>query len=136
MNSLAPSLVQLQIHQGAAAGHVLSADQLPIRLGRGKGCHLQLTDEGVWEQHGEIDVNTDQQFILRRHPEAGVMINGEPAGEITTLVNGDEIELGTAKLQFWLGGVRQKNLALREAAAWALLGAITLAEVILLLWLT
>ena len=126
MNSLAPSLVQLQIRQGAAAGHILSADQLPIRLGRGKGCHLQLTEEGVWEQHGEIDVNIDQQFILRRHP----------AGEITTLGNGDEIELGTTKLQFWLGGVRQKNLAVREAAAWVLLGTITLAEVILLLWLT
>ena len=136
MNSLAPSLIQLQIRQGAAAGHVLSTDQLPIRLGRGKGCHLQLTEEGVWEQHGEIDVNIDQQFILRRHPAAGVMINGEPAGEITTLGNGDEIELGTAKLQFWLGGVRQKNLAVREAAAWVLLGTITLAEVILLLWLT
>ena len=136
MNSLAPSLVQLQIRQGAAAGHVLSTDQFPIRLGRGKGCHLQLTEEGVWEQHGEIDVNIDQQFILRRHPAAGVMINGEPAGEITTLGNGDEIELGTAKLQFWLGGVRQKNLAVREAAAWVLLGTITLAEVILLLWLT
>lgn len=97
---------------------------------------MQLTEEGVWEQHGEIDVNIDQQFILRRHPAAGVMINGEPAGEIMTLCNGDEIELGTAKLQFWLGGVRQKNLAVREAAAWVLLGTITLAEVILLLWLT
>ena len=97
---------------------------------------MQLTEEGVWEQHGEIDVNADQQFILRRHPEAGVMINGEPAGEITPLGNGDEIELGSAKLQFWLGGVRQKNLAAREAAAWVLLGTITLAEIILLLWLT
>ena len=64
------------------------------------------------------------------------MINGEPAGESTPLSNGDEIELGAAKLQFWLGGVRQKNLAAREAAGWALLGAITVAEVILLLWLT
>ena len=136
MNPPTPSLVQLQVRQGAAAGHVLSADQLPIRLGRGKGCHLQLADEGVWEQHGEIDINADQQFILRRHPEAGVMINGEPAGESTPLSNGDEIELGAAKLQFWLGGVRQKNLAAREAAGWALLGAITVAEVILLLWLT
>ena len=136
MNSSKPSLVQLQVRHGAAAGHVLSADQLPLRLGRSRGCHLQLTEEGVWEQHGEIDVNADQQFILRRHPEAGVMINGEPAGEITPLGNGDEIELGSTKLQFWLGGVRQKNLAAREAAAWALLGAITLAEIILLLWLT
>ena len=136
MNSSEPSLVQLQVRQGVAVGHVLLTKQLPLRLGRGKGCHMQLTEEGVWEQHGEIDINADQQFILRRHPEASVMINGEPAGEITTLGNGDEIELGSAKLQFWLGGVRQKNLAAREASAWALLGAIILAEIILLFWLT
>lgn len=136
MNSDTPSLIQVQVQSGMAAGHTIAVNQLPIRLGRGKGCQLQLADHGVWEQHAELDINESGQFILRRHPEAGVMINGEPAEECTALCNGDAIELGSAKLQFWLGTVRQKNLAAREAAAWALLAAVTVAEVILLLWLT
>ena len=57
MNSSEPSLVQLQVRQGAAVGHVLLADQLPLRLGRSKECQMQVTEEGVWEQHGEIDIN-------------------------------------------------------------------------------
>ena len=47
----------------------------------------------------------------------------------------DLIEIGMVKIQFWLGSVEQKNLGIREAAAWAVLLAVTMAEIYLLFWL-
>ena len=64
------------------------------------------------------------------------MVNGEPLKETLPLRNGDQIEVGTGKLQFFLGNVRQKNLHTHETIMWILLGALTLTEIILILWLS
>ena len=63
------------------------------------------------------------------------MVNGKPLEGIQPLHNGDLIEIGMVKIQFWLGSVQQKNLGIREAAAWALLLSVTIAEIYLLFWL-
>ena len=129
------SLGQLHITAGKMAGQYYPANTFPLTIGRGTACNLQMTDSGIWEQHLEIDVDRQYHLLIRCNPETTAMINGEPLRETQTLRNGDQIEIGTGKIQFWLGNVRQKNLHYHETIMWVLLGILTLAEITLILWL-
>ncbi|HWQ91015.1 MAG TPA: hypothetical protein VN673_05035, partial [Clostridia bacterium] len=51
------------------------------------------------------------------------------------LRNGDDIDLGGLKLQFWLSETRQKPLAFRELLTWAGIALISLAQIALIYWL-
>ena len=117
------------------AGQYYPANTFPLTIGRGTACNLQMTDSGIWEQHLEIDVDRQYRLLIHCNPETTAMINGEPLRETQTLRNGDQIEIGTGKIQFWLGNVRQKNLHNHETIMWVLLGILTLAEITLILWL-
>ncbi|MDG2214081.1 MAG: FHA domain-containing protein [Verrucomicrobiota bacterium] len=129
------SLGQLHITAGKMAGQYYPANTFPLTIGRGKDCDLQMTDSGIWEQHLEIDVDREYRLLVHCNPEATAMINGEPLIETQNLRNGDQIEIGTGKVQFWLGNVRQKNLHNHETIMWVLLGILTLSEIALILWL-
>ncbi len=129
------SLGQLHITAGKMAGQYYPANTFPLTIGRGKDCDLQMTDSGIWEQHLEIDVDRGYRLLVHCNPEATAMINGEPLIETQNLRNGDQIEIGAGKVQFWLGNVRQKNLHNHETIMWVLLGILTLAEITLILWL-
>ncbi len=129
------SLGQLHITAGKMACQYYPANTFPLTIGRGTACNLQMTDSGIWEQHLEIDVDRQYHLLIRCNPETTAMINGEPLRETQTLRNGDQIEIGTGKIQFWLGNVRQKNLHNHETIMWVLLGILTLAEITLILWL-
>ena len=63
------------------------------------------------------------------------MVNGQPLEGLQLLHNGDLIEIGMVKIQFWLGTVQQKTLGIREFAVWALLLIVTVVEIYLLRWL-
>ena len=138
MNSSNPnldSLGQLHITAGEMAGQYYPASNFPLTIGRRKDCNLQMTDSGIWEQHLEIDVDKQYRLFIHCNPETTAMINGEPLREAQTLRNGDQIEFGTGKIQFWLGNVRQKNLHNQEKIMWVLLVILTLIEITLILWL-
>ena len=128
-------LVQLNILSGECRQHCFQSDDFPIRIGRGKKCHLKLTAKGVWKNHLELNLNKEHHFTIQTASGATAMVNGKPLKGVQLLRNGDLIEIGLVKIQFWLGTVQQKNLGIREAAAWALLLALTMAEIYLLLWL-
>jgi hypothetical protein len=51
------------------------------------------------------------------------------------LRNGDSIDIGSLKLQFWLSDTRQFGLRFREGLTWAALGFISLGQVGLIYWL-
>ena len=51
------------------------------------------------------------------------------------LRNGDTIQVGSLKLQFWLSETRQHGLRLREWFVWTLIGAISLAQIAAVYWL-
>ena len=128
-------LAQLNILSGEQPPHCLQPGNFPARIGRGKDCQVQLTGEGIWEQHLELRLEEDQFFSIRPASEATAMVNGEPLEEVRTLRNGDVIEIGMVKLQFLLGPIQQKKLGLREAATWLMVGLIIAGEIFLLLWL-
>jgi pSer/pThr/pTyr-binding forkhead associated (FHA) protein len=126
--------VQLKILCGNKAGVQWTTRHFPVRIGRAATADLQLEEPGVWDRHLRIDFRSSQGFILRTEPEALVQVNGESLQE-TMLRNGDTIQIGALKLQFWLGETRQSSLKVREAFSWALVMVVSLAQVALIYWL-
>ena len=135
-NTANHSMVQLNILSGEYQQQFVKSNTFPIRIGRGENCQLQLVDTGIWENHLELNLNEKHHFTIQTASDATAMVNGKPLEGVQLLRNGDLIEIGLVKIQFWLGTVRQKNLRIREAAAWALLLAVTMAEIYLLFWLS
>lgn len=127
-------MVQLRILSGKKAGAAWVARRFPVRIGRAAGADLQLEEEGVWDQHIVLDFQPAQGFVLSAQPNALTRLNGQPVQQ-ALLRNGDAIELGSLKLQFWLGQTRQAGLRLREAFTWTAIGLIALAQLALLYWL-
>jgi pSer/pThr/pTyr-binding forkhead associated (FHA) protein len=127
-------MVQLQILSGKKAGTAWVARRFPVRIGRSAAAGLQLEEDGVWDQHLQLDLIPAQGFRLSAQPNALTAVNGQPV-EQTLLRNGDLIEIGSLKMQFWLSETRQAGLRLREWLTWAAVAAISLGQVGLIYWL-
>ena len=127
-------MVQLRILSGKKAGEAFIARHFPVRVGRSSAADLRVEEDGVWEQHLELDFRPGEGFFLKAHPEALARINGETVGQ-ARLKNGDGIEIGSLKLQFWLSETRQSTLRAREWLTWAGIGIISLGQVLLVYWL-
>ena len=59
-------------------------------------------------------------------------VNAQAMQQPTLLRNGDIIELGGSKLQFWLAEARQRGLAIREWLTWIALALISLSQIALI----
>ncbi len=127
-------MVQLKILSGTNTGTEHVARRFPCLIGRASSADCRLPDAGVWDQHLELSLNYPTGFILRLQPNALATVNGQPFEEII-LRNGDLIEIGAVKIQFWLGEVRQTSLAWREWATWLALAALCAAQLALIYWL-
>lgn len=119
---------RLDILNGRLAGQTRMVEQLPFGIGRHAEAGLRLEEPGVWDRHVELEWRFPEGFIVRRRADAPATVNGQPFTE-QRLRNGDMLELGGAKLQFWLGDVAQKRLAFREVLVWAALAALVGAQV-------
>lgn len=127
-------MVQLQILSGKQAGATFVARHFPVRIGRAAASDLRSEEAGVWERHLEILFHPGDGFKLRAASDALVQVNSQPAQEVL-LRNGDVVEAGSLKLQFWLGETRQPSLHWREGLTWVGIGAITLGQIGLIYWL-
>jgi pSer/pThr/pTyr-binding forkhead associated (FHA) protein len=127
-------MVQLKILSGKKAGTVWMARRFPVRIGRSANASLQLEEDGVWDQHLQLDLVPIQGFRLSAQPDALTAVNGQPV-EQTILRNGDLIEIGSLKMQFWLSETRQAGLRLREVFIWVVLAAVSLGQLGLIYWL-
>ena len=127
-------MVQLAILSGKTAGATWAARRFPVRVGRAQNCDLQLQEQGVWDRHFNIELDPAIGFVLSASPEALVVANNQPVRR-AVLRNGDVIEIGAVKLQFWLGEARRRGLGIREVLFWTLLAAITAGQIALIYWL-
>jgi len=127
-------MVQFSILSGKKAGAQWMARRFPVRVGRAVGTDLQLEDDGVWDEHFQLAFRSGEGFVLTTTGQALTSINGEPCQK-SVLRNGDVIDAGAAKLQFWLAEARSRGLRFREAATWAGIAAVFLAQIGLLYWL-
>jgi pSer/pThr/pTyr-binding forkhead associated (FHA) protein len=127
-------MIQLQILTGKQAGTRWVARRFPVRVGRAAANDLRLEEDGVWEQHCSLNFDPAEGFVLTAQPEALLAVNHE-AVRSARLRNGDRIEMGSTRLQFWLNEVPQRSQRLREAFVWALVIAVCVAEVAVVYWL-
>ena len=127
-------IVQFKILSGQKAGISWETRRFPVRIGRVATADLRLEEAGVWDHHLEVDFRPNQGFLLRTQPDAWVQVNGQRL-ERTILRNGDAIEIGGLRLQFWIGEARQASLRLREGFSWSLIVTVSLAQVAVIYWL-
>jgi pSer/pThr/pTyr-binding forkhead associated (FHA) protein len=127
-------VVQFLVLSGKSAGTTWVARRFPVRIGRAASSDLRLEDPGVWNEHLVLELNSTKRFSLTVFPDAITSVNGKPATQVI-LRNGDTIELGHAKLQFWLDQARQKGLRFGEVFTWLVFVAVTVAEILLVYWL-
>ena len=126
-------MVQFKILSGKKAGSLWDARRFPVRVGRASSANLQIEEPGVWEEHLKVSVDPEG-FVLETQGSALASINGQPV-QRAALRNGDTIEMGSVKLQFWLSEARQRRQGLREAFVWTLISAVCLAQIALVYWL-
>ena len=127
-------MVCCHILSGKEAGAKVSTVRFPWRVGRAAGEDLRLEEPGVWDHHCEVVLDFSDGFILRAHPDARTLINGQN-GDHARLRNGDVIEMGAVKLQFWLAETVQPSLRWIEWQFWLLIGALSLGQIAIIYWL-
>jgi predicted component of type VI protein secretion system len=122
-------MVQLQILSGNRTGTRFSGDHFPIRVGRSEESDLTLQEPGVWPRHFQITWQSEG-LILEAEPDALISVN-EAAIHRAVLRNGDVITVGSLKIRFSLGPMRQSSLAVCEWLTWVALGVLCLGQVAL-----
>lgn len=127
-------MLQLQVLSGKQAGVVFNARRFPVSVGRNGGNQLRLEDDGVWDNHFNISLDSREGFTLTTHPGALLDVNSESV-QNARLRNGDIITAGSARLVFRIGETTQRGLALSEAFAWLMVAAVTVLEISLVYWL-
>jgi hypothetical protein len=90
---------------------------------------LALQEPGVWPRHFQITWQ-EEGLIIEAEVDALISVNNA-AVRRTVLRNGDVITVGSSKLRFSLGPVRQSSTALSEWLTWAALAALCLGQVAL-----
>ena len=124
-------MFQLKILSGRQAGGTWSARRFPVSVGRLPTADLSLQDGGIWDEHFEIALSDSNEFILVAKSDGLLAVNGAPSKK-TALRNGDIIEAGTTKLQFWLGEVGQIGLRWRERLIWVLVMTVCLIQIVVI----
>lgn len=127
-------MVQIKILSGKKAGSSWDARRFPVRIGRSANSDLQLEEAGVWDNHLTLGLDPGEGFLLQTEPNALASINGHPAPR-AALRNGDTIEIGSVKLQFWMSEPRQRGQSFREIFVWTLITAVCLVQIALVYWL-
>lgn len=121
-------MIVLQILNGNMAGVSWTARHFPVRLGRLDTNDLQLSEPGVWDEHCAIHFDPQTGFTLKPAPKALVSVNQESVQE-RMLRPGDSIELGGARLRFWIADPARRSLRWPETLVWGLLALVVLAQV-------
>jgi hypothetical protein len=127
-------MVLLKLITGTRAGSSYTVSAFPLTIGRSAAAGLRLEEPGVWENHLQLELQFPAGFRLTRHADAHATVNGQPFTE-TFLRNGDLIELGAVKIQFWIAKAEQIRLRWREWLTWLALILLTAAQVALIYWL-
>jgi pSer/pThr/pTyr-binding forkhead associated (FHA) protein len=127
-------MVQLRFLSGKRSGQSVLVPRLPWRIGRASANDTQLDDSGVWDRHLELGLDEDDRIVAVVQPPASGLVNGCDFTR-QTLRNGDLIELGSAKIRFWLSDPRQFELQWREAIVWAALVGLGFGQIALIYWL-
>jgi pSer/pThr/pTyr-binding forkhead associated (FHA) protein len=124
-------MVQFQIISGKQAGLLWEARRFPVRVGRGADMDLRLEEDGVWENHFQLDLDAQTGFHLIATPGVILSVNQTPVQSVR-LRNSDIITAGAVQLSFRLSPTRQPRLRLQEWFVWGLVVVVTVAQFLLI----
>jgi len=124
-------MVQLKVFSGKQAGTATLARRFPFVVGRNRAADLCLEQDGIWDRHLELHLQIPDGFLLKAHPRALTSVNGQPVQQ-AFLRNGDLIEVGPLKIQFWLSETRQRGFLTREFLTWFALAALCAGQIVLI----
>ena len=124
-------MVQLQIISGKQAGLLWEARRFPVRVGRGVEMDLRLEEDGVWDDHFQLDLDAQTGFHLSATPGVIVSVNQTPVQSIR-LRNSDIITAGAVQLSFRLSPTQQPSLRLQEWFVWGLVTTVTVTQLVLI----
>ena len=124
-------MVQLKVFTGKHPGTATLARRFPFVVGRSSTADLCLEQDGIWDRHLEFHLQIPDGFLLKAHPLALTSVNGLPVQQ-AFLRNGDLIEVGPLKIQFWLSETRQRGLRTREFLTWFALAALCAGQIVLI----
>ena len=127
-------MVQLRFLNGKRAGSIQVLRSYPCTIGRIPSSDVPIEEAGVWDRHCEIDLDLSSGFILKTESKAITSVNGEPVQQ-ALLKNGDRIDIGALKIQFWLNPSLPKSFRIREVLTWVALVFLSLGQVALFYWL-
>lgn len=68
-------------------------------IGRGRGCDIRIQDSALGRRHAEFRMAPEGPYVRSLGANHPVSLNGEPVRQAGPLVIGDEIRLGTARLE-------------------------------------
>ena len=120
-------MIQLKVLSGKKAGTAWVARRFPVRIGRASACDWRVEEDGVWDRHLQLDFRPAEGVVLKAQPNALARVNGQPVQE-AFLRNGDVIEIGSLKAQFWLSETRQSGVRFREGLTWTAIALISLGQ--------
>ncbi len=106
-------------------------------IGREETAGLCLVEHGISDQHATIERREDGYYLSDLGASAGVRVNGEPVTQ-HRLQSGDQIELGSVKLEFQLEhgvAVTRRRLDGIQMFAIGAVGLILVIQVVLLAWI-
>ena len=109
----------------------MAACRFPFRIGRSAEADLRLQDEGIFERHLEVRLESPQGFVLSVHPDAYAAVNGQTAQK-AALRGGDVISAGSVKLAFSLSPAPQRSLRIREMLVWAGIALVSVCQIVLI----
>ena len=124
-------MVQLKVFSGNQAGATTLARRFPFVVGRNSTADLCLEQDGIWDRHLELYLQIPDGFLLKSHPGALTSVNGQSVQQ-AFLRNGDVIEIGPLKIQFWLSETHQRGLRTREFLTWFALAALCVGQIVLI----
>lgn len=115
--------------RGQGRVHDFALRSLPVILGRAAACGVPLEEVGVEDSHAQVRLVPGEGIWLSACGGGEVMVNGAAVQDVR-LQEGDEIELGGAKLEFGFVPTVQRTFRLREWSIWVGIAALTLTQLV------
>jgi hypothetical protein len=121
-------MVQLKVLTAHHAPAVHNVRKLPCLIGRSSSAGVRLEAPGVWDEHLNLNLDSDRRFTAQVCGGALLSVNGV-AVQKAVLRNGDTLEFGSVKMQFWLGQTQQRGFRTMEALTWAVLAVVCITQI-------
>ncbi|MBG88640.1 MAG: hypothetical protein CMO80_17305 [Verrucomicrobiales bacterium] len=120
-------MVQLELTAGKKK-EIFPVNSFPCNIGRGSKNNVRLKSRGVWDEHASLVFQQEHGFSIITQSHGSLIVNGDSCDR-ARLKNGDTIELGSARLRFWLAPIQAPSSENTDLLFWSVI-AMTIATML------